>query len=151
MDRVERAEKLDHVTALRVKAPKRRPPSSIFLKDNVSIFSIPFLLFINDIMLRFLFLAYFLTFLLHISLLFYCIFLYFFTAYFLTFFLLLLLLNLIRSSFYFTLMSMRHFRFVLNVSFRQHLPSHLFRPTCFVKTFTNVGENAKTEQLSLER
>jgi hypothetical protein len=36
LDRVERAEKLDHVTALRVKAPKRRPPSSIFLKDNVS-------------------------------------------------------------------------------------------------------------------
>lgn len=34
---MERAERLDHVTASRVKAPKRRPPSSIFLKDNVSL------------------------------------------------------------------------------------------------------------------
>ncbi len=35
LDGVERVEKLDHVTANRVKAPKRRPPSSIFLKDSV--------------------------------------------------------------------------------------------------------------------
>ena len=40
---MERAERLDHVTASRVKAPKRRPPSAIFLKDNVSIQIISFL------------------------------------------------------------------------------------------------------------
>jgi hypothetical protein len=48
LDRVERAEKLDHVTALRVKAPKRRPPSSIFLKDNVSI-APPYLAFFHHL------------------------------------------------------------------------------------------------------
>ncbi len=79
LDRVERAEKLDHVTALRVKAPKRRPPSSIFLKDNVSdrsfflsfsstnyLATIFCLDFCFCIFLNF-FNAYFFTFLLHIS------------------------------------------------------------------------------------
>jgi len=35
LDGVQRREKLSHLTADRVKAPKRRPPSSIFMKENI--------------------------------------------------------------------------------------------------------------------
>lgn len=35
LDGVLRSERLSHMTASRVKAPKRRPPSSVFLKENI--------------------------------------------------------------------------------------------------------------------